>query len=61
MIEDRIYQQWLVAYANMTKENFITFSDYLKKLKKPSASSTMKTDEEIIDDAENILNMFKRS
>lgn len=59
-IEKQAWEQWLVAYSKMTKETFISFSDYLKKLKQPKVT-TSKTDEEVIEDAENILKMMKRS
>lgn len=58
--EDRVWEQWLVAYPNMTAETFISFPDYLKKMKQPRVEDT-RTDEEIIEDAENILKSFKRS
>jgi hypothetical protein len=55
------WEQWLVAYQNMTQENFISFSDYLKQLKKPQRAKDNRSDDEIIQDAENILKSLKRS
>lgn len=60
-IEHQAWEQWLVAYARMTKETFISFSDYLKQLKQPTQPTDNRTDDEIINDAENILKSMKRS
>lgn len=60
-IERQAWEQWLVAYSNMTEKTFISFSDYLKQLKKPPQSKDTRTDDEIINDAESILKSMKRS
>lgn len=59
--ERQAWEQWLVAYQSMTKENFISFNDYLKQLKQPQQPRDNRTDDEIIQDAENILKSMKRS
>jgi hypothetical protein len=58
--EEQVWEQWLVDYSQMDEKTFIPFSDYLKRLKQPMREDK-RTDEEIIEDAEQILNMFKRS
>lgn len=58
--EDRVWEQWLVDYTRMDKNNFVPFSKYLEGMKVTDVSTT-RTDEEIIEDAENILKSFKRS
>lgn len=54
--EKLAWEQWLVAYTKMTEDTFISFSDYLKKLKEPKIVDD-RTDEEIIEDVEGILKM----
>lgn len=60
-VEKIIWEKWLVDYQRMTKENFVPFSEYLQKAKAPPQSKDNRTEEEVIDDAENILKMMKRS
>jgi hypothetical protein len=60
-IEEQAWQRWLVDYAKMTKENFVSFTDYFKKLKQPPKAKDNRSDEEIINDADNILKSMKRS
>ncbi len=33
--EHQAWEQWLVDYSRMTKENFKPFSEYLREIKKP--------------------------
>lgn len=58
--EEQVWDQWLVDYSHMDEKTFVPFSDYLKRLKNPKREDK-RTDDEIINDAEQILNMFKRS
>jgi hypothetical protein len=60
-VEQRAWEQWLVDYNRMTKENFKPFSTYLKELKQPVRKKDNRSDEEIINDSENILKSMKRS
>jgi hypothetical protein len=60
-IEHQVWERWLVDYAKMTKENFRSFSDYLKDVTKPPQPKDNRTEEEIINDADNILKSLKRS
>jgi hypothetical protein len=60
-IERQVWERWLVDYAKMTKENFKSFSDYLKEVMKPPSPKDNRSDEEIINDADNILKSMKRS
>jgi len=55
-VEKMAWEQWLVAYSKMDKDSFISFSDYLKKLKEPKVTDN-RTEEEILEDVEGILKM----
>ncbi|MBT2723047.1 hypothetical protein [Bacillus sp. ISL-46] len=59
--EQQLWEQWLVDYNRMTKENFIPFSEYKNQMKKPLKPKDNRSDEEVIQDAENILKSLKRS
>ena len=53
--EDRLWQQWLSVYPNMSKENFISFQDFKKGTLKPKLE---KVDiKEVLRDAGNIKAM----
>ena len=60
-IEERSWERWLVDYSKMTKDNFKSFTDYLKEIKQPPKREDNRSDDEVIEDAENILKMMKRS
>jgi hypothetical protein len=60
-LEHQVWERWLVDYAKMTKETFKSFGDYLKEIKQPPKPKDNRSDEEIINDADNILKSFKRS
>ena len=60
-VEKQAWEQWLIDYSRMTKENFKPFSEYLREMKRPPKTTDNRTDEEIISDAENILKSMKRS
>lgn len=57
--EDRLWEQWLAELPNMTEKTFIPFQKYRdKRFKRNTADvNTDKTDEEILQDADNILKM----
>lgn len=59
--ERQAWEQWLVDYARMTKDNFKPFSEYLREMKTPLKPKDNRSDDEIINDAENILKGMKRS
>jgi hypothetical protein len=59
--ERQAWEQWLADYTKMTQENFVPFSEYLKKLREPLKQKDNRSDEEVIGDAENILKSMKRS
>jgi heme oxygenase len=59
--EEKAWERWLVDYSKMTKENFKSFAQYLKEIKQPPRSVDNRSDEEIINDAEEILKSMKRS
>lgn len=50
------WEQWLIAYTKMTEDTFISFTDYLKKLKEPKKVDN-RTEEEILKDVEDILKL----
>jgi hypothetical protein len=60
-IEHQVWERWLVDYSKMTKETFKSFKDYLNEVLKPPQPKDNRTDDEVIDDAENILKSMKRS
>jgi hypothetical protein len=60
-IEHQVWERWLVDYSKMTKETFKSFKDYLSDVLKPPQPKDNRSDEEIINDADNILKSFKRS
>lgn len=60
-IEQRAWERWLVDYSKMTEENFVPFPKYLQILTQPKQNADNRSDDEIIEDAENILNMMKRT
>jgi hypothetical protein len=60
-LEERVWERWLVDYSKMTKENFKSFADYLKEIKQHPKPKDNRSDEEIINDADNILKSMKRS
>lgn len=57
--EDLIWQKWLVELPNMDEKTFIPFDKYKENHFKPD-TSTDKTAEEILQDAENILQMMSK-
>jgi hypothetical protein len=52
--EDKAWQMWLVKYQHMDKNNFVPFTDFLKKSIRPSINKPNKTTEELIQMAEEI-------
>ena len=58
-IEDRLWQQWLVQFANMDKDNFISFDNYKKELMKPASK---KVDiEQVLKEAEEIKRLDQKT
>lgn len=55
--EDKLWQKWLVELPYMS-DKFIPFDEY--KRKHFEEEETKKTDEEILQDADNILKMMSR-
>jgi hypothetical protein len=51
--KEKVWQQWLVLYPNMSEENFISFDDYYNSMKVTNISIT-KSKEDIISEAEEI-------
>lgn len=59
-VERLSWELWLTLDSQEKKEN--PFNDFLQKMKQPkSANFDMRTDEEIIEDAEHIIDLLKRS
>lgn len=56
-VEEKIWDKWLVELPYMEKQ--LTFEEYKRK-HYVTDTSTDKTDEEILQDAENILKMMNK-
>jgi hypothetical protein len=54
-LEDKLWQQWLAIYPNMSNENFISFEDFKKETFKPKVEKI--NAEEVLKDAESIKAM----
>lgn len=57
--EERAWQYWLTLDGEVKKE--LPFSKFLAEVNKPITQQENTNEEQIMQDAENILNMFKRS
>jgi len=55
--EEKLYEQWLVDYRNMTKETFISFSDYKERAIKKNTVSEKLTKEQIENKVKNIIEL----
>ncbi len=53
--EEKLWQQWLQLYPHMNKDNFITFSEFLKRNRQMTIKSN-KTTEELLEFAEKVKN-----
>ena len=49
--EKRAWDRWLVDYGRMNKDNYISFEEFLRKLKNPISK---RPKEEILEEAERI-------
>ena len=56
-VEAMLWEKWLVELPNMDKSTFIPFEEYKQKHFKQEST---KTDDEILQDAENILKSMSR-
>lgn len=54
--DEYLWQQWLVDYRYMTKDNFISFQEYKKKAIKPLINENL-SKKQIEDKVKNIINM----
>ena len=60
-LEDKLWEKWLVELPNMNKGNFVSFGTYKEQhLKKIEETLFVKTDEQVMQDAEGILNMMNK-
>ncbi|MGJ9384252.1 hypothetical protein [Salipaludibacillus sp. CF4.18] len=61
--EDKLWSKWLVELPNMDPKKFVPFDKYVKMHTGNSNGSneTPKTEEEILQDADNILKSMSRS
>jgi poly-beta-hydroxyalkanoate depolymerase len=69
-VESRIWEQYLVSYANMDKSNYVSYSAYLKKFNIPNPYDKNKIQEvkkesklsktDIINKAKNVKNKDKK-
>ena len=56
--EDKLWQRWLVDFARMNHENFVSFKDYKKEAFKPKPERLDR--EEILKDAEDIKRLDQK-
>ncbi|WP_416149507.1 hypothetical protein ACM26V_00460 [Salipaludibacillus sp. HK11] len=42
-LEEIVWERWLVDYQNMDDKTFVSFNNYLKKMKAPQEQSTPET------------------
>lgn len=54
--EEKAWQMWLTLYPNMTKEKFMSFSEYYQKLRQPIST---RSTEEILAEVEEIRKALK--
>lgn len=55
--EEKLWQQWLVDYRTMTKDTFISFSDYKEKAFKKNIKTENITKKQIEDKVKNIIEL----
>ena len=53
---DKMYLLYVSIYSNFTKDNFMTFDDFIKK---STTKITAKTKEQIVEDVEKIRQKFE--
>ncbi|WP_200415937.1 hypothetical protein [Virgibacillus salexigens] len=58
-LEDKIWEKWLVDYSRMGEGDFISFDEYKDRHFKKE-NKQQKSDEEILNDAENILKLMSQ-
>lgn len=56
-LEDKLWQKWLAELPNMDEKTFIPFEEYKRRT---FTSKKKKSDDEIIQDAENILKSSRK-
>lgn len=54
------WEMYLTRYANMTKDNYVSFDEFYKPTRPAAPPASKKTKQEIIDDAEEILAAFRK-
>ena len=59
-LEEKLWQKWLAELPNMNKDTFVSFEKYKENHLKPQVSISLRTDEEILQDAENILKLMNK-
>lgn len=56
-IEEKLWQQWLALYPNMTADNFISFEDFKSETLIKNAVLENKSKDEILADVSDIINL----
>lgn len=59
-LDEKLWQRWLVDYARMDKDSFISFDDYKKDILKTPTKFKRKSKEEIFKQADNIIMAWKK-
>lgn len=55
---EKLWELWLAQYPNMTKETFVSFEQF--KLNSRKSAQVKRSEQEIIEDANNILKGMKK-
>ncbi len=55
---EKLWELWLAQYPNMTKETFVSFEQF--KLNSRKSAQVKRSEQEIVEDADNILKSMKR-
>ena len=58
-VEDTLWQKWLVEIQNMDKESFVPFDKYKEQHMEKKHEET-RSEQEVLEDAENILKSMSR-
>lgn len=58
-VEEMLWQKWLVEIQNMDKESFVPFDKYKEQHMKVQQKE-IRSEQEVLEDAENILKSMSR-
>lgn len=55
--DQKLWEMWLARYQHMDKDNFLSFEQF--KINSKSQRSIKRSEEEVLEDADNILKSLK--